>query len=177
MKVILAGKASSGKDHLARFLVEKGLVKSISFTTRPPRNNEKNGIDYNFTDKETFEQMISNDEFHEYELFNNNWYYGSTKKDLEKSNLFIKTPIGISKIPKHIRDIFYVIYIDIDEKTRRNRLIKRADIADSLERRLAADEKDFINFEDYDLRITDPNFNSNEIFKKINNLINDSIEC
>ena len=56
----------------------------------------------------------------------------------------------------------FIVYFDIDEETRRNRLLSRRD-ADNVERRIEADEKDFENFNDFDHRINDPNFGMNDI--------------
>ena len=51
-----------------------------------------------------------------------------------------------------------VIYLAIPEEIRRERMNRRVGNADSVERRIASDRKDFENFTDYDIKITDPNF-------------------
>jgi len=80
--------------------------------------------------------------------------------------LFIMTPSGISKLKPEDREESFIVYIDIPEKVRRERLLKRND-ADNVERRLAADDKDFENFIDFDSRITDPDFNIERELKLI----------
>ena len=72
------------------------------------------------------------------------------------------TPSGISKIKSSDRSESFIIYFDIDEVTRRNRLLLRRD-ADNVERRMEADEKDFENFTDFDHRIVDSNFSIDDI--------------
>jgi dephospho-CoA kinase len=67
------------------------------------------------------------------------------------------TPNGVSALTKGDRKSSVVIYIDIDEDTRRQRMSIRRD-SDQTERRLKADFLDFENFTDFDLRITDPSF-------------------
>ena len=54
--------------------------------------------------------------------------------------------------------------IDIDMETRRRRISNRNDNNDSVERRLESDEKDFQNFKKYDLKITDPDFESEWVY-------------
>ena len=67
------------------------------------------------------------------------------------------TPSGISNIKKEDRESSFIIYLNPAEEIRRKRLSERRD-ADSLERRLEADRKDFENFEDFDMVITNENF-------------------
>jgi dephospho-CoA kinase len=67
------------------------------------------------------------------------------------------TPKGISQMKKEDRDRSFIIYIDIPEDIRRERLKLRSD-ADTVERRIAADREDFEGFENFDIRITNPLF-------------------
>jgi hypothetical protein len=57
----------------------------------------------------------------------------------------------------------FVVYLDIERKIRENRITKRNDNNDSVLRRLDADEIDFQNFRDYDLKLTDPEFLASDI--------------
>jgi dephospho-CoA kinase len=68
------------------------------------------------------------------------------------------TPSGVEKLRPEDREDSHIIYLDIPEEIRRLRLLSRRD-ADDVERRLAADQADFLNFADYDEQITDPFFN------------------
>jgi guanylate kinase len=81
---IISAPSGSGKSTLVaqlRSLVE-GLDFSISYTTRAPRGSEEDGREYHFTQRETFEQMISKGEFLEWaEVFGN--YYGTGFSALE----------------------------------------------------------------------------------------------
>jgi hypothetical protein len=73
-------------------------------------------------------------------------------------DLFIMTPAGISHIKPEDRASSFIIYTDIDVETREIRLRMRYMPGDSLERRIEADELDFMEFNDYDLRITNEDF-------------------
>ncbi len=79
--LIVSGPSGSGKDTMLRSLLEKypEIKFSISTVTRPKRGNAEEDCKYNFVSCETFEQMIENNEFLEYNLYLGN-YYGTPKK-------------------------------------------------------------------------------------------------
>ena len=78
--VILSSPSGAGKTTLVKKIKKNNdFLISISHTTRKPRINEKNGIDYFFITKAEFKNLIKNKKFLEYaKVFNN--YYGSSKK-------------------------------------------------------------------------------------------------
>ncbi len=167
-KILIVGKSASGKDYLIEFLKTKGLKRSISYTTRPIRENETHGVTYHYVEESEFERMIENNELVEYHNFNN-WYYGNTIEDFNQKDVFIKTIYGLEQI-KDYRSKCFIIYIDIDSETRRQRLLNRKDNNDSIERRIEADEEDFKGFADFDMRVSNPDYNPEEIFEIISNL-------
>lgn len=81
--VILSGPSGVGKGTIRKELMEKypqlNLHYSISMTTREPRAQEIDGIDYFFVDRPTFEQNIKDGKFLEYQSFVGN-YYGTPKE-------------------------------------------------------------------------------------------------
>lgn len=85
MLVVLSGPSGSGKDTVLEKLKEKPPVfdKTVSATTRPMREGERDGIDYCFIDKNTFEKKIAEGYFLEYTRYNDN-YYGTPKSEVEK---------------------------------------------------------------------------------------------
>lgn len=85
MLVVLSGPSGSGKDTVLKNLKESefSFDKTISATTRNIRDNEKDGVDYYFIDKNTFEERIKNNEFLEYTIYSGN-YYGTPKSEVEK---------------------------------------------------------------------------------------------
>jgi len=157
MKLVLVGKAASGKDYLKTRLKKKGFKIGVSHTTRPPRPSETDGVDYRFTDEATFKQMIEKDQFVEYMHFNG-WYYGQTKEDFTHAEVMIMSKDGLDILPEQYRKECMVIYLDIDRKTRVERLNLREDPNDSVERRLLADDEQFKGFNDFEIRITNPDF-------------------
>jgi len=151
-RVILVGHAASGKDYLRKIMESNGFRYCISHTSRPKRVGEVEGQDYYFISDES----IDKSKFYEFVYFNN-WFYGTSIEEFNKSNLFIMTPSGVSKLKEEDRLESYIVLIDIDEEIRRERLTKRND-ADSVERRILADKKDFEFFFDFDNSVEDPEF-------------------
>jgi len=156
-RIIFVGKAASGKDHARKVAEAAGAKYAVSYTTRPPRVGEIDGVDYIFLSPEEFEYMISKDMMYEYVEFNG-WYYGTTNKQMNECNTFIMTPLGLSHLSEKDREESYVVYFNIDENIRRERMGNRQGNADSVERRILADEEDFSNYKNYDLVINDPNY-------------------
>lgn len=156
-RLIIVGKGGSGKDHLRKILQERGFRYCVSHTTRPPRTGEVNGKDYHFISSDVAHQeFIRSGNCYEHVIFNG-WIYLTSLDEFNSSNLFIMTPSGLLSMKPDDRKESFVLYLDIDEQTRRLRLSKRND-ADKLERRLEADCNDFKDFFDYDVSITDPYF-------------------
>ena len=84
MLLILSGPSGSGKDTVIAelFKTDFNLVQSLSMTTRAPRNEEKNGVDYLFVDRDFFENAIENGEMLEYMQYGSN-YYGTPKAPID----------------------------------------------------------------------------------------------
>lgn len=162
-KIIICGHSGSGKDFLLRQLREKGLKTSIKVTTRPKRQNESEGVNYYFRTTEEFdnlELLVSQDFFNDKgEL----WKYGILKEDFSNSQAFILTPGEINQLEPELRKGCFVVFLDIDRNIRESRISNRKDHNDSTKRRLDADEIDFKDFKDYDLKITDPEFDVDSI--------------
>ena len=164
------GKSASGKDYFKSFCQEKGLDLEVSYTTRPKRPEEIEGITYHYISKLAFLEMTKKGEFYEFAFFNNE-YYGTLNKTWQEKEVFIMTPGGIREIKKIDRKDCAIIYFDIDEEVRRLRLKDRSDNNDSIERRIEADEQDFKLFKDFDLRVTDPYYDASKILDIILKMI------
>lgn len=173
-KLIILGPSGSGKDFLMRKLIEKGLKPCLKWTTRPMRKGEIQGITYNYVSTDEFIESIKSDKFITYQTFYvtpvdsdpQTWYYGITREDFENSQLFIMTPGEYNSLSfkGDDRKKCFVVYLNIDRVIRESRLHSREDKNDSIKRRLDSDEIDFMNFSDYDLRVTDPDFSVDDIY-------------
>lgn len=157
----LVGASGAGKDMLAEQIHRTlDIPKAVSYTTRPTRESELNGIDYNFISKEEFFIKLGNKEFAEFyetkgkevneqgEVFENTWYYGFTKEELEKAPyvLAIITPDGLEQIEQIYGDKIVSIFVSANENIRKERALNRTkgDEAE-IERRFISDRKDFAN--------------------------------
>jgi len=73
---VISAPSGAGKTTLLKGMMGRvsGIVFSISHTTRKPRKGEIDGVDYHFTSKETFQQMIAEKSFLEYAQVHDNFY-------------------------------------------------------------------------------------------------------
>ena len=166
-KLIIIGPSGSGKDFLRRGLLKKGLRYQPKFTTRPKRQNEVDGIDYKFISEEDYLNLKENDKIKVYQTFEIGekiWSYGITVENFEFNQLFIMTPFEVSQLTDKDLSGCFVVYLDIPLDVRRKRLIRRNDNNDSIERRIQSDFEDFKDYNYYDLKITDPEFDAESIY-------------
>lgn len=84
--IIFSAPSGAGKTTIVRHLLEKNLNLgfSVSATSRAPRPNEIDGIDYHFLSVDKFKLKIENDEFLEWEEVYKNVYYGTLKSEVEE---------------------------------------------------------------------------------------------
>lgn len=155
MKLAIVGKSCSGKSTIAKMLGEYGLHVAITYTTRPKRDYEVDGVDYHFVTESQFIDMDDRANIIEAKNFNG-WWYGMGRGEFNKSDIFIITPSAV----KEYRDFcnncgekLVILYIDANAKLRIERSANRADV-DDVNRRFVADELDFNDYNDWDIRIT-----------------------
>ena len=152
--IILTGKSCSGKDSVRRELEGWNFNNIVSYTSRPIRENEVDGIDYNFVNRSQFEKMIMTEQMIEYRtyntLFNGNpdtWYYGLRKEKLDftKKHIVILDLDGVENFIKYYgRENCFIVYMCCPKEERKRRAIERGsfDITE-WNRRLVTDDKDF----------------------------------
>lgn len=148
-KIILIGKAASGKDFFQKHLVSSGWIPLKQYTTRPKRPSEV-GDEYHFVTEKEFDNIAHR--LMSVQTFNG-WKYGIDIEEALLSDVMIFSPANLFDMYKSLdvkkRKLITnstIVYLDIDEETRRERLSIRyigGNEDDSLERRLKADAKDF----------------------------------
>jgi guanylate kinase len=166
-KICILGGSASGKDYLLKGLINKGERYSPKVTTRPMRQNEINGVDYFFTSNDEFNLLLNQNKIKTYQKFVINgvdWYYGITTENFENNNIFIMTPHELSQLSTEDRKNCFVVWLAIDDDIRRKRLLERNDNNDSIDRRINADNEDFKDFNDYDMKLTDDEFEINLVY-------------
>lgn len=155
--LILLGKSNSGKSTIVKYLIEHyNFNNAITYTSRPKRSNEVNGIDYYFVNKNIFTDKILHGEFIEYQTYNtlvNNvsdiWYYGLHKEnnniDLSKNNILILTYNGALKVLQYFGvQNCEIIYIYSPNSILEERAKQRCDYDEyEFKRRIKQDNKDF----------------------------------
>jgi len=166
-KIIIVGASGSGKDYLLKGLIAKGESYEPKITTRPIREGELNGVDYNFLNEKEFSLMYEKNLIKVHQSFNiknQKWYYAISNENFKKNNLFIMTPYEVSLLSAEERKGCFVVFLDIPEEIRRKRISERNDNNDSIERRIFADRIDFRYFKDYDMKICDSEFDINLVY-------------
>lgn len=143
--------SACGKDTICNKLIKKGYKKVVTNTTRPPRDNEVDGKDYNFIDNYTFNQLITNNQMIEYRTYHTvfgAWYYGSSANniDLTKNDyVIILTLDGIESFINYFgAKNCIVFYIDCPKAIREKRAKERPNFNQSeWNRRVITDKEDF----------------------------------
>ncbi|MGB9630051.1 MAG: guanylate kinase, partial [Thermodesulfobacteriota bacterium] len=156
---VISAPSGTGKTTLIKRVIKElsGLKFSISYTTRPPRANERNGEDYYFISQEEFLKMVERDEFLEWaEVMGNR--YGTAKIDpdqLKSSGLDLILdidPQGARKVLKNIKNAILIYILPPSLECLRERLKKRGlDSEETIKFRLAnarneMDEADWYHY-------------------------------
>ena len=175
--VILSSPSGAGKTTLTKKIQQKHQTfkVSVSHTTRKPRTNEVDGVDYNFISKDEFKNLIDKNEFYEYaKIFGN--YYGTHKKitkKLSKTNDIIfdidwQGTKQLSKF-KELR-LIKIFIIPPNKKELKKRLIKRnQNTMEEVEKRFQAFDQDVKKWKDYDYVIVNKNLDN--CYKQIEKII------
>ena len=178
--IVLSSPSGAGKTTITKKLSQKypNLKISVSHTTRKPRSNEIDGIDYYFTSKVEFEKLIKENNFYEHaEIFGN--YYGTSKKlvkKLHEQNYDIVFDIdwqGTKKLSqyKELR-LIKIFILPPDKDELKKRLLKRNQDNDhTVDKRLEQYESDIQHWSDYDYIIINKDLENcfNQIEKIIKN--------
>ena len=175
--VILSSPSGAGKTTITKKIQQKyqSFKISVSHTTRKPRPNEVDGVDYYFVSHEKFKKLISEGKFYEYaKIFDN--HYGTLKENVDK--MIKKNDIifdidwqGTQQLSKFKNLKLIKIYLIPPNKNElKQRLIKRnQDSPEEVERRFKAYDKDIQHWKDYDYIIINENIET--CYKQIENII------
>ena len=152
MIYLILGHSGSGKTTLRDELTKEGLNKIITYTTRPPRPKEVDGLDYNFINISDFKKMEEENLFIGSTCYAGN-YYSTLKKDLELNNndkrdcVIIVDKEGVLAIKKEFKNSLS-IYLKCSKEVLKKRMIKRAEEESVIEKRLSVLE-DLDSYADY----------------------------
>ena len=156
--IVLLGRSCSGKSTVLREFESNGFERIVTYTTRPPREGEIDGVDYHFVSEMKFLKMVKDGEFAETSVYRG-WYYGSLVNDYyengyfgDKSKVIILTPKGLRMIKNNhnMKDIpnFHSVFLDVSPtETLIKSILTRSDI-DECYRRYVSDNGMFDGVKD-----------------------------
>ncbi len=130
--IVISGPSGAGKDTIVAGLkkINDNVWLSISATTRNPRGNEKDGVDYFFLEKSQFEEKIKEGDFLEYAEYNGN-YYGTPKSIIKEkinsgTDVILEIEIqGALKIKDLVPSAIFIFILPPSMSELRRRLINR----------------------------------------------------
>ena len=147
--LIVSAPSGSGKSTIVNWLMQEHpelkLTFSVSCTSRAPRGEEKDGVEYFFLTPDAFKEKIANNEFLEYEEVYENRFYGTLKAQVERQreagqNVVFDVDVkGGVNIKKHYGDEALSLFIQPPsvEELRRRLEHRGTDTPEAIEQRLA----------------------------------------
>jgi len=166
--IVVSAPSGTGKTTLCEAVeaILPDLVHSVSFTTRPPRSDERDGEDYHFVDETTFMQMVKKGEFVEWALVHGH-LYGTHRLALEKHFAEGKDVIldldtqGAAQLQRIYPRGIFVFIIPPDLKMLEERLRQRGtDSEEEIQRRLEKAREEIKHYREYAYVIV------NDVFEK-----------
>lgn len=141
--IVLVGASASGKTEVARRLFKDyGYRKVVTTTTRNPRDNERDGVDYHFIGKKRFDDLRKLSAFVEVTHYGDH-YYGIQKKDIDRYGVVIVDPNGANALVDALDEDACVVLVETDETIRENRMLHRGDSIEATRKRLEFDRLHF----------------------------------
>ena len=164
--IIVSAPSGAGKTSLVRELIARDTTarKSVSYTTRPRRSAETDGIDYHFVDANTFQEMLESGEFLESAEVHGN-RYGTGQKWLEEQRaqgFDIVLEIdwqGAKQVRALMPEAIGIFVLPPSVQSLRGRLTTRAqDSEDVIAARLAAARSEVAHVHEFDYVIINDEF-------------------
>ena len=159
--IILSGPSGAGKSALTEYALRTlpDVKFSISYTTRAPRGDERDGVEYFFTDPATFKSLAAADEFLEWAEVHGN-YYGTSRSFIEESlsqgnNVILDIDVqGARAVKKARPDAVSIFVLPPSFDALRERLLRRRlDDASVIEKRLKIARDEISQYLNYDYLI------------------------
>ena len=183
LMLVLSSPSGAGKTTLSKKIQQSdnSFEISVSHTTRKPRPNEVDGLDYHFVTKKNFELLLKQNAFYEHaEIFGN--YYGTSKSSInqitKKNNnvLFDIDWQGSQQLSKFKQlNLVKVFILPPNKEELEKRLIARnQDDKDAIKRRMLAYSKDVVHQKDYDYVLI--NDNVDDCFNRLKKIISKHLQ-
>ena len=162
LPIIISAPSGAGKTTLCQALKKRlpDLNFSVSHTTRSPRNNEQNGVDYHYISKEKFLEMTDRGEFLEWAKIHGN-YYGTARTNVENTlqkgkDLVLELDVqGVEALRNLKYKGVYIFILPPSMQELEKRLTKRGtESDDQIKQRLEAGKKEIAKSHLYDFAVT-----------------------
>ena len=165
---VIAAPSGGGKTSLIRALLEreKGIGLSVSYTTRPPRPGERDGVDYHFVSFERFRELEQSGAFIEHAEVHGNWYATSAEwlEEQVRAGQDVLLEIdwqGAEQIRRIIRDSVQIFILPPSLASLAERLTRRGqDDPATIARRLEAAREEMRHCIEFDYVIINQDFAS-----------------
>lgn len=177
--VIISGCSGVGKDAIINRMKELKLpfFYTVTYTSRPKRPGERDGVDYHFVDRPTFEKMIQRNEFFEWANVYGN-LYGVPKKPIQEAlaqgkDAIVKVDVQGAATIKRIEPGAVSIFIAPPsmEELRRRLTQRKTESGVDLERRLQTAEKEMESMPSFDHVVVSQNDGIDQAIAEIENII------
>lgn len=157
--IVILGESASGKSTVQNILCKRyGYERLITYTTRRPREGEKDGVDYHFISEDTFEKMHRDGSFCETAEYNG-WHYATAKDDCTDNKVAVLTPHGLRQIRKFKDLILVTYYINVPRRDRLVKILQRGDNIEEAYRRSLSDVGQFDGIGDeVELVVSNPGY-------------------
>ena len=163
---VLAAPSGGGKTSLVRELLirEPGIRLSVSYTTRPPRPGEHDGVHYHFVDDAKFEALNKAGEFLEHAYVHGNWYATSAtwlkQQIADGHDVLLEIDWqGAAQVQKLIPSAVLIFILPPTLASLKERLERRGQDADDvIARRLEAAREEMRHCGDFDYVIMNQDF-------------------
>ena len=158
---IISAPSGTGKSTVVGELLKKypDFYYSVSYTTRKPREEEKDGVDYRFIDQEAFEKLIQEDFFAEWAKVHSA-LYGTPKKEISnaleagRSVIFDIDVQGGMNLKKHFPEAVTIFLTPPSFEELEKRLEgRKTDSPQSITKRLADSKKEMAYKDKYDYSV------------------------
>lgn len=162
----IVGTTGAGKDSLIKSLCQRlNLYSVVSYTTRPMRSNETNGVEHYFVSEDEMARIINEEKVVAYTKIEDSssgmkgFEYCTTQQELDNSDVYCIDPNGIQYLKTKVPSVEVVsIYIATKYETRKNRVLSASrgsqeEVLKAFEARVANEKVQFDDFlmkEQYD---------------------------
>ena len=165
---VIAAPSGGGKTSLTRALLERepSIRLSVSYTTRPPRTGEQDGVDYHFVSADRFAVLKDSNEFLEHAHVHGNWYAtsGTWLKSQVSAGQDVLLEIdwqGAAQVRALIPESVHIFILPPSLESLEERLVRRGqDDAATIARRLIAAREEIRHCVEFNYVIINQDFAS-----------------